>query len=64
MTVIFCLTKAVFIDKIMMKGFASMLKKKNGIDGYDADMAKAIESSFDISERKHIMPLVDYLKNQ
>ena len=40
-----------------------MLKKKNGIDGYDADMAKAIESSFDISERKHIMPLVDYLKN-
>lgn len=59
-----CYEKMPFIDRIMMKGLASMLKKKKDKDENDAAMAKAIESSFDISDRKYITPLVDYLKNQ
>lgn len=59
-----CYEKMPFIDKIMMKGLASMLKKKKGKDEKDAAMAKAIESSFDISDRKYITPLKEYLKNQ
>ncbi|MBD5115355.1 MAG: hypothetical protein HDT46_09210 [Ruminococcaceae bacterium] len=57
-----CYEKMPFIDKIMMKGFVSMLKKKKDKDGLEAGMAKAVESSFDISDKKYIMPLVDYLK--
>lgn len=59
-----CYEKMPFIDKIMMKGLASMLKKKKDKNEKDAALAKAIESSFDISDRKYITPLTEYLKNQ
>lgn len=59
-----CYEKMPFIDKIMMKGLASMLKKKKDKDEKAAAMAKVIESSFDISDRKYITPLTEYLKNQ
>lgn len=58
-----CYEKMPFIDKLMMKGFSSMLKKKKQKDEYEAEMAKAVQSSFDISDKKYIMPLAEYLKS-
>lgn len=56
-----CYEKMPFFEKTMMKAFTSMMKKKkDGEAGSEA--GSALESSYDISDRKYIRPLTEYLK--
>ena len=48
-----------FIDKLMMKGFSSMLRKKKELTDEEKVMAQVIACSFDDSSRTYIQPLVD-----
>lgn len=53
-----------FGDKLMMKVFAAMLKKKKDKNDFEKSSEKAISSSYDISDKKYINPLVSYLKEE
>jgi len=57
-----CYERMSCMDKMMMKGFASMLKKKKNKSGEEQAMEKMIAASFDISDRKYAEPLIAYLK--
>lgn len=57
-----CYEKMPFTEKMMMNALKSMLKKKKSVEGIDGEMAKALESSFDISDKKYILPIVNLLK--
>lgn len=57
-----CYEKMPFTERAMMNALKSMLKKGKSINGIDEGMAKALESSFDISDKKYIMPIVEWLK--
>lgn len=50
-------------DKMMMKAFCAMLKKKKDKSGYEKQMKKAVSGSYDISSDAYIMPLVTLLLN-
>ena len=59
-----CYEKMGFVDKLMMKGVSSMLKKKPNLTEEERLMAKAIETSFDSSSPAYIEPLVHKLKEE
>lgn len=58
-----CYEKMSFGDKLMMKGAASMLKKKKEKNAYEQEFERAIAGSYDISSREYIEPLVSCLKD-
>lgn len=51
-------------DKLMMKVFCTMMKKKKHKEAYEKEVENAISSSYDISSRDYIEPLVSFLKNK
>lgn len=59
-----CYEKMSFSDKLMMKVFVTMMKKKKDKEPYEKDFEKVITSSYDISSREYIKPLVSYLKGE
>lgn len=59
-----CYEKMSFSDRLMMKVFVSMLKKKKDKEPYEKDFEKVITGSYDISSREYIRPLVAYLKKE
>lgn len=58
-----CYEKMGFVDRLMMKGLSSMLRKKPDLSEEERFMAQAIEKSFDNSSPEHIKPLLNYLEN-
>lgn len=51
-----------FSDKLMMKVFAAMMKRKKDKNEYEKGFEQAISSSYDISSKKYINPLISFLK--
>lgn len=51
------------LDKLMMKGFAAMMKKNKDKNPYGNEIEQAISSSYDISSKTYIEPLVSYIKD-
>ena len=49
-------------SKLMMKMFVKMLKAKKDKTEAEQIMAKMISSSYDISDKKYIEPILRYLK--
>lgn len=49
-------------DRLMMKVFASMMRKKKDKTPEDMEMAKAISQSYDLSSKEHIAPLLECLR--
>ena len=47
--------------RVMMKMFAKSLSKKEGLSEYEKHKARVLLTSFDISDRKFITPIVAYL---
>lgn len=56
-----CYEKMNFTDKAMMKMFAFMMKRKKDKTPDEADFAKAIANSYDISSREYLEPLLKRL---
>lgn len=52
-----------FVDRTMMKLLSAMLRSKKQRTEADEALARMIEKSFDASDPKYILPLVEYLKN-
>ncbi len=50
------------LSKLMMKMFIKTLKSKKGKTEAEEEMVKMISSSYDISDRKYIEPILEYLK--
>lgn len=59
-----CYERMSFPDKLMMKGFAAMMRKKKDKSENEKALEKAIARSYDISDRKYAVPLIDFLKAQ
>lgn len=55
--------KMLLSDKLMMKVFCMMMKRKKDKNEYEKQFEKVIDSSYDISSKEYIMPLVAALKN-
>lgn len=53
--------KMPFGDKLMMKVFAAMVKRKKEKSEYEKAMEQALCSSYDLSSREYIKPLVSYV---
>ncbi len=53
-----CYEKMPFGDKLMMKVFASMVKRKKEKSEYETAMAQALGNSYDLSSKEYIKPLV------
>lgn len=51
-------------DKAMMKMAAAMMKKKKEKDSYEREFEQAITSSYDISSKEYIKPLISFLKEE
>lgn len=49
-------------SKLMMKMFVKMLKAKKDKTEAEQEMIKMISTSYDISDRKYIEPILEYLK--
>ena len=49
-------------SRLAMKMFVSMLKKKKDATEAEKTMAQMISSSYDISDKKYIDPIVEYLE--
>lgn len=56
-----CYEKMNFADKMMMKAFRHMMKKKTDKTEYEEAMAKAIEQSYDNSSPENARPLIEKL---
>ncbi len=56
--------KMSFIDKMLMKIFAKIMSKKKDKTEEENGFEQAIQTSFDISSREYILPLVDFIKTQ
>ena len=54
--------KMPFLDRMMMKAFRSMMKRKKAKTEADRQMAQAIAGSYDISSKEYIVPLIAALK--
>lgn len=54
--------KMPFLDRMMMKAFRAMMRKKKDKTESDRQMAQAIAGSYDISSKKYIKPLIAALK--
>ncbi len=57
-----CYEKMGVMDKMMMKMMSKVLSKKTDMNDYDEAMAQAIARSYDISDKKYIEPVIEYLK--
>lgn len=55
--------KMSFFDKMMMKVFCRMMKKKKNKSEKEQQLADIIGTSYDISSKLYIMPLVAFLKS-
>lgn len=55
--------KMPFFDKMMMKVFCRMMKKKKNKSEKEQQLADIIGTSYDISSKSYIMPLVAFLKS-
>ncbi len=55
--------KMGFLDRMMMKTAAKIMSKQKHQNPEDAGFAEAIQSSYDISSREYIEPLVAHIKN-
>lgn len=53
--------KMPFGDKLMMKVFAAMVKRRKDKSEYEKAMEKALGNSYDLSSREYIGPLVSYV---
>lgn len=58
-----CYEKMAFTDKLMMKVFAVMVKKKKDKNRYEKELEQAVAGSYDISSKAYIEPLVSFIKN-
>ncbi|MDY2680430.1 MAG: flavodoxin domain-containing protein [Lentihominibacter sp.] len=56
-----CYEKMNFADKMMMKAFRHMMKKKTDKTQYEEALAKAIEQSYDNSSPENARPLIEEL---
>lgn len=54
--------KMSFSDKLMMKVFAAMVKRKKDKSEYEKAMEKALGNSYDLSSKEYIVPLVSYVR--
>lgn len=57
-----CYENMSLVDRMMMKAAAVMIKKKKNKTSEEMGFEQAIKSSFDISSKAYIEPLVSYLK--
>lgn len=57
-----CYEKMSLSDRLMMKVAAVMVKKKKNKTAEDIGFEQAIKSSFDISSKTYIEPLISYLR--
>lgn len=53
--------KMPFGDKLMMKVFAAMVKRKKDKSDYETAMAQALGNSYDLSSKEYIKPLISYV---
>ena len=58
-----CYEKMSGFDRLIMKMFAYMVNRKKVKDATEAELEHVIQSSFDISSKEFIDPLVEYVKN-
>ena len=49
-------------SKLAMKAFAAMVRNKKDATAQEKDMGEMISQSYDISDKKFIMPIVEYLR--
>jgi hypothetical protein len=49
-------------SKLMMKMFVGMLKSKENKTQADEEMIKMISSNYDITDKKYIKPILDFIK--
>ena len=49
-------------SKLAMKAFAAMVRNKKNATAQEKDMGEMISHSYDISDKKFIMPIVKYLR--
>lgn len=56
-----CYEKMSFTDKVMMKAFAFMMKRKSNKTPKEIRFAEMIASSYDISSKEYLRPLLKYL---
>lgn len=54
--------KMPFLDKMMMKVFAAIVKRKKDKSEYEKVFENSISASHDISSKEYIEPLINYLK--
>lgn len=57
-----CYEKMPAGDKLMMKAAVAMVKKKKNKTAEDLEMERAMASSYDISDKAYLKPLVSLLK--
>lgn len=57
-----CYEKMKLPSRLMMKAFASMVRKKKDADERDKKMAEMLSHSYDIADKKYIEPIVEYVK--
>lgn len=57
-----CYEKMSMADKLMMKVAVTMVKKKKNKTAEDLELERAMASSYDISDRAYLQPLVSLLK--
>ena len=50
-----------FGDKLMMKVFAAMVKRKKEKSEYEKEMLKALNTSYDHTSKEYIEPLADFV---
>jgi len=53
--------KMPFGDKLMMKVFAAMVKRKKEKSEYEMAMAQTLGNSYDFSSKEYIKPLISYV---
>ena len=51
-----------FFNRVVMKIFARMVAKKKDKTEAEAQMAKMISQSYDISDRRYIEPVVRFIR--
>ena len=59
-----CYENMSLVDRLMMKAAAVMIKKKKNKTAEEIGFEQAIKSSFDISSRTYIEPLISYLRDK
>lgn len=50
--------------RTMMKLFAKSVASKKDKTEYEEEAARMMKSSYDITDRKHIQPIIDYIRNE